>query len=49
LRAQRVPRAIGECGEFAIGYFARFAKDGNALGVQRGRGIQKVFGNIQLR
>ncbi len=33
LRAKRIPRLIGERGEFAIGYFARFAGDGAALGV----------------
>ncbi len=33
LRKQRIPRAIGERGKFAITYFARFANDGGALRV----------------
>jgi len=41
LRAQRVAHAIGERGQFAVGYFARFANDGGAPGVQSGRASTK--------
>ena len=48
LRAQRIPRTIGERGQFAVGYFAWFANDGGAPGVRRGRRIHEMRGNIQL-
>ena len=48
IRTQRVPRAIGECGEFAVGYFARLADDGEAFRVKCCRRFQKISSHIEI-